>query len=442
MAAYDACLHDALCEMHAAQRGVLLVGELRRAEDRAAVLRIAHALGWPIVADALSGLRIGANAPATPANAVVIHHLDTVLSDAQVGAALRPDCVLQIGGHIVSKRVLQWVADACDPATEFTPPAPASSPFVAAPGGPTVGVPTGGVPGGVPGAPAAWIYCSSDPARHDAAHLVSVFVQATPPRLADAVARYSPPLPPIAQPYRRLLAAVDAAVAERLRQAVHDDTGVSSVSGLYNSSSAAAVAAAVVPRGPVSEPAAAMALAQHLPREHGLFIGSSMPIRDLDMFSQPRAAADRTDRAGGASTGGYIPTGGSTGRSAGGSTGEYTGGFTPPGRGTAASGFASALGVPVAANRGASGIDGVLSSAAGFASGLRRPTTLLVGDVSFLHDTNGLLFLHDQELASPLTVVLINNSGGGIFHFLPVADAVDEGARSPSCSVFPVVMCC
>jgi isochorismate synthase / 2-succinyl-5-enolpyruvyl-6-hydroxy-3-cyclohexene-1-carboxylate synthase / 2-succinyl-6-hydroxy-2,4-cyclohexadiene-1-carboxylate synthase / o-succinylbenzoate synthase len=47
----------------------------------------------------------------------------------------------------------------------------------------------------------------------------------------------------------------------------------------------------------------------------------------------------------------------------------------------------------VAANRGASGIDGVLSSAAGFAEGLRRGTTLVVGDVSFLHDINGLNLL-------------------------------------------------
>ncbi|KAL6744837.1 hypothetical protein V8C86DRAFT_1779984, partial [Haematococcus lacustris] len=48
------------------------------------------------------------------------------------------------------------------------------------------------------------------------------------------------------------------------------------------------------------------------------------------------------------------------------------------------------LGVPSAANRGASGIDGVLSTAAGWAEGLSRPTTLVVGDLSFLHDINGL----------------------------------------------------
>ena len=53
----------------------------------------------------------------------------------------------------------------------------------------------------------------------------------------------------------------------------------------------------------------------------------------------------------------------------------------------------SGLAAPVAANRGASGIDGVLSTAAGFAFGLNRAVTLVVGDISFLHDINGLSLL-------------------------------------------------
>lgn len=70
------------------------------------------------------------------------------------------------------------------------------------------------------------------------------------------------------------------------------------------------------------------------------------------------------------------------------------------------------------ANRGASGIDGVVSTAVGVA--LRRPgTVLVIGDLSFFHDMNGLLAakLHHAEL----TIVLINNNGGGIFSFLPQA---------------------
>ena len=79
----------------------------------------------------------------------------------------------------------------------------------------------------------------------------------------------------------------------------------------------------------------------------------------------------------------------------------------------------------VFAQRGVSGIDGLVSSAVGVASHERAATTLLVGDVSFLHDVNGL------ELAShatrPLVIVVINNGGGRIFEQLPIARQGKEG---------------
>ncbi len=69
-------------------------------------------------------------------------------------------------------------------------------------------------------------------------------------------------------------------------------------------------------------------------------------------------------------------------------------------------------------NRGANGIDGTLSTALGAAHG-HRPTVLLTGDLALLHDTNG--FLLRPQFRGHLTIVLINNSGGGIFELLPVA---------------------
>lgn len=69
-------------------------------------------------------------------------------------------------------------------------------------------------------------------------------------------------------------------------------------------------------------------------------------------------------------------------------------------------------------NRGANGIDGTLSTALGLAH-LGAPTVLVAGDLSLLHDTNG--FLLTRGLRGSLTVVLINNDGGGIFEHLPVA---------------------
>ncbi|MCD8482950.1 MAG: 2-succinyl-5-enolpyruvyl-6-hydroxy-3-cyclohexene-1-carboxylic-acid synthase [Verrucomicrobia bacterium] len=74
----------------------------------------------------------------------------------------------------------------------------------------------------------------------------------------------------------------------------------------------------------------------------------------------------------------------------------------------------------VLANRGANGIDGTVSSAIGAALG-GQPVVVLVGDLAFLHDTNALLSLAKLPHLN-LTIVVINNEGGGIFGHLPVAE--------------------
>jgi 2-succinyl-5-enolpyruvyl-6-hydroxy-3-cyclohexene-1-carboxylate synthase len=74
----------------------------------------------------------------------------------------------------------------------------------------------------------------------------------------------------------------------------------------------------------------------------------------------------------------------------------------------------------VGANRGASGIDGLVASAFGFASGIEAPTTALIGDLSLLHDLNSLAMIASSQM--PIVLVVVNNDGGGIFHFLPVAE--------------------
>jgi 2-succinyl-5-enolpyruvyl-6-hydroxy-3-cyclohexene-1-carboxylate synthase len=72
-------------------------------------------------------------------------------------------------------------------------------------------------------------------------------------------------------------------------------------------------------------------------------------------------------------------------------------------------------------NRGANGIDGVVSSALGASAAASRPVVLVIGDVSLYHDLNGLLAARQHAL--DLLVVLVNNDGGGIFSFLPQADS-------------------
>ena len=70
-------------------------------------------------------------------------------------------------------------------------------------------------------------------------------------------------------------------------------------------------------------------------------------------------------------------------------------------------------------NRGASGIDGITSTALGIASASKEPTFLLTGDLAFYHDMNGLHNSYKYNI--PLTIILINNGGGGIFESLPIS---------------------
>jgi 2-succinyl-5-enolpyruvyl-6-hydroxy-3-cyclohexene-1-carboxylate synthase len=77
-------------------------------------------------------------------------------------------------------------------------------------------------------------------------------------------------------------------------------------------------------------------------------------------------------------------------------------------------------------NRGANGIDGVVASAAGAARATGRPTFVLIGEIALLHDVGGVLAA--RRAGIDLTIVCVNNGGGGIFDFLPVAEHADARA--------------
>jgi 2-succinyl-5-enolpyruvyl-6-hydroxy-3-cyclohexene-1-carboxylate synthase len=95
--------------------------------------------------------------------------------------------------------------------------------------------------------------------------------------------------------------------------------------------------------------------------------------------------------------------------------------------------WARADALQVLANRGVNGIDGQVSAALGAAAGSGRPTVLWCGDLTLLHDMSGLLAgrLHDADL----TIVVGNDDGGGIFEYLPVAQAVPRAVFEPMFAV-------
>jgi 2-succinyl-5-enolpyruvyl-6-hydroxy-3-cyclohexene-1-carboxylate synthase len=79
--------------------------------------------------------------------------------------------------------------------------------------------------------------------------------------------------------------------------------------------------------------------------------------------------------------------------------------------------------VRFAANRGANGIDGLVSTSAGLAAGTGSRTWAVLGDLALFHDLGGLAAL---QHAPELRLIVIDNSGGGIFHFLPQAEAMSD----------------
>ncbi|WP_230316396.1 thiamine pyrophosphate-binding protein [Conexibacter sp. W3-3-2] len=87
----------------------------------------------------------------------------------------------------------------------------------------------------------------------------------------------------------------------------------------------------------------------------------------------------------------------------------------------------------VLANRGANGIDGTIATAYGVSAMSAGPTVLLVGDVTLAHDIGSLLTA--RRTGIPLTIVLLDNGGGGIFDFLPVSgeqDAYEAHVLTPT----------
>ncbi len=91
--------------------------------------------------------------------------------------------------------------------------------------------------------------------------------------------------------------------------------------------------------------------------------------------------------------------------------------------------FAPGKNIVSGANRGTAGIDGIISSALGFSQGTQKPCTLICGDQALLHDSGALSLVADHE--HPLYLIVINNGGGAIFHFIPMDSAAQQTMENP-----------
>lgn len=285
------------------ERGLIVCGPQDDPELPEAVARLAERLGYPVLADPLSGLRAGPHD-----RRLVVEAYDAFLRDAAwVEANEAPEVVLRLGAMSTSKPLTQYLAHFPD-ARQIL------------------------VDGGDPWRDATLL--ASDALHADAALFCRALRGELPTRLGLPTSWL-----------REWLGA--------------------------NARSRAAMGERLVVMHELFEGRVFSELSALLPDGATLYVGNSMPVRDLDTFFSS------TDKR-----------------------------------------------IRVLCNRGANGIDGVVSSALGASAASEGLTVLVVGDLSFLHDLNGLLATELRRL--DITVVLVNNDGGGIFSFLPQAGRTEH----------------
>lgn len=293
----DAFVAELAARLGAAERGVVVAGWGSGAPG-GVLSALARDLGWPLLADPISGARVGPNAITT---------YDALVRTPAFADAARPDVVLRFGAPLTSKVAAAWLDESgaeqivIDPDDTWLDPRRVATLRVVADAAAVAGrlsmqCATGGFHA-VNGPPGRWL---------------SLWIESE----------------------RRARAALDAQL----------DSQTTAFDGRL-----------------------ARDLVAGLPDGTNLLAASSMPVRDLEWFAPARA------------------------------------------------------GLVMHANRGVNGIDGLVSTAVGISVGAAAPTVALLGDLALLHDTNGLLGAATS--GADLVIVVVDNDGGGIFSFLPQADA-------------------
>lgn len=346
--------------IRSSRRGIIVVGNLRSSTDE---LRSEEDLQLSEIISNFAqtvGFPIVAGVQSGSLrfrSTAVIPFAEHVLKNPTVSENLKPDLVLQIGAPLVSTTVADMISSSMK---------------------------NNGESGESPLAPVHYVLVHphhpeerSDPSftvSHRVSSEITPFLKGLITELetfGEGISQCNSELAPVVMLGRKL--------AEKMPEIIHDASRKVSRKTQADDDAKPAL----------TEPQLALAMAQVISRSdvpESLFLSNSMPVRDAEFFLYPveNAASDSFGRGG-----------------------LYR----------------------VGVNRGASGIDGIISSAAGFAEASDKSrTTLLVGDLAALHDINALHALsrskrtqHTGGKRPPLTTIVVNNDGGGIFSFLPIA---------------------
>lgn len=287
-------------DLASASRGLIVCGPHDDGTLAQPLVRLARALGYPVLADPLSQVRCGPHE-----RALVVDTYDAFLRDARFVEHYVPEMVIRFGAMPTSKSLLLYLQrhEHC-----------------------------------------RQIVVDGDGGWNEPTQLATDMIHADGALLCEALAAALPRS--LATEVGRAAWAAAWTTANRLART--------------------ALATRLAALEELFEGKVFAELADLLPDAAVLFAGNSMPVRDLDAFFPG------SDRA-----------------------------------------------IRLLANRGANGIDGVVSSALGASAGGARPLVLVIGDLSFYHDSNGLLAARRHGLDA--TIILLNNDGGGIFSFLPQA---------------------
>jgi 2-succinyl-5-enolpyruvyl-6-hydroxy-3-cyclohexene-1-carboxylate synthase len=288
--------------IRAASRGLIVAGPapLRTSAARDAIYRLCAATGFPLLAEAASGLRFGE----PPGGVVLVELFDPVLRSPGFRKAARADLIIQVGGFPVSTGFERYCSEH--------------------PGIPNLVL-----------APHGW----HDPFSRSTTHLIAD-VELAAQQLADHLGARA-----AHTPWAALFCACNLEARNAARAVAEPESGA------------------------LNEGGVARALIRAAPPSSLLMLGNSLAIRLADTFAGTRAGS-----------------------------------------------------IDVLCQRGAAGIDGLISGAAGAARSSDRPLGLLLGDVSFFHDATGLALARTID-HQPLVIVVVQNRGGRIFEQLPVAAA-------------------